>query len=1247
MDKKTRTQKSPRLLKAVVFLLLTLGTFSTPQSHAADILIDDFDDGTRSPNSLDGFTGSFINEDQVTHERFAFCADQLSEGGMALEFSRDARPESFCGFFSQMGPGASIDLTTAGVNQLSFKVRGDLIDGAPGGGHNFQIEIKDSSGKRLMTALANAPGFEAGTVQGELRQVDIPFSAMRPDGGPIDLSSVKEVAIAFNREFTAPNAPVVTSKILIDDLKFTRREDPPPSILESDPASLDIDLIARASVIASGPSNAQIMTVAEDPGSLRGTALKLYHDLTDSGDFFAFFVFPSESPVDLAGEGIRTVKIRMRKTGFDSAPLRVVLELKKKGEDGRLSEVVGTVLSYGVGQGSEGTEYAETIFPIYSESPVIDGVVLVYSDGGDGALLVDKLTLSTDPYIPNSPPYLPSAGPARSDEELLDYIESQSARYFVDQLVGSSFHVRDRSAPDSASSIAATAFALSTFTVMSRRYDPTPGSLWDIVDRNGITITPAESASRVKTLLDQFLAIQAAQPDVNTGEGDPDRLYGIAGFFYHFLNEDGTRARDSEVSVIDTAILLTAAIQAGEYFGGEIREKAERLLSNVNWNYMFYEPEKAFRLSWLPLVKRGFSIPDPGGIGFLSDGTVGRPTDELLLVNILALASDPLNVAFQQALYSYPRVERIYRSRNNGNFPVVNSFFGSAFTYLYAHLYFDFDLLGPDRPGLITADLEFPDSVDWWINSVNAFRANRQFAIDRSEHFPFSFHENSWGISAVERPDGKYEGLYGGSPAENGPTHDGTVAVHIPFSALTFFKESSSELLGENEAFQAMRFAYDHFYDDLFGPYGPVDSYNDRAEFSDFYLGLDQGPIVLSIENYRSGLILNTFMRNTQIQAACAIAFGHAPVINPVADQTVEAGNHLSFNLTATDADGDGGLEILSSNLPDGASLVNDGTGMAAFNWTPEISDVGNHVVGFTVRDAYRDNPEPVFVSIKVETPPDTEPHVFFRTPEPGAVLTGVVHIEAASSDPVHTRLGILYVDGRRIAWTYGAEAAYDLQTAFFANGPRTFKARFYHTVLMRYLEAELIFDFQNSSIIARSIKIIQPQAGAILSGEILVAVETNDPQQTALYQVYVDGRRMAGRIHYKGPFTIDTRRFADGMHAITVRAYDRFSAEFLADQVQVEFDNFQPMLQIVAPAHNAAVSGRIQIQAEAEPGKFVVLGRLFVDGKYTARDLWSPFTFTVDTTALSNGPHQFRVTAFAFPSRETPEQEITLNVQK
>ncbi len=929
------------------FLMIALWAGFAGSILAQEIIVDDFNDGAANTNNLGGFTGSFGNN--------ATCAESLSQGGMALTFSRADDANSFSGFFSLLG---TVDLNNGGVNQFSFRVKGETVNGQAAGGQNFQIELTDAQGRRLITALTNVPGLEAGAQSGQWTDVNVPLSAMLATSGSFNASQVQQVAIVFNREFTAPNSSGMTSRIVIDDLKFSFRANPPASLMTPDPSNPDIDVISGWQQRSAGQTSREVFTVAEDASSLRGTAAKLYYDVSETGDDFAFISFRPPAPVNMSA--IKTVKFRMRATSVDPVPVRLVLELKQNGV------TRGTVLV----NHRAGTSYSQTVFPIYLESSAIDEAVIAWGDGTKGKFLVDQFSFSTSPYVPNNPAYTPNAGPARSDAAFLDYVQARTAQYFVDQVIGSGYFVRDSANVASPSSIAGSGFGLSALTVIAKRYDPTVGSVWHITAPDGTAITPQVAQARANAMLDQLLAIQSLQPNTSTGQGDPQRLYGIAGFFYHFMNADGTRAWDSEVSVVDTSILLAGALQAGEYFGGSTKTKAEQLHSNVNWDFVYSSSAQQFHWGWLPQPGRGYVQPGPNGIGYLSGGLVDRPTDEALLIHLLALAKDPNRTAYKQAFFGYPRVQRTYASPGGQQFPVFNSYVGSGFTYLFANVWFPFQRIGPDRPELVNATLAYPTRINWWTNSVTAIKANRQFAIDRSQYFPFSFSDRSWGLSAVLRPDGVYEGLFGAAPTEYGPSHDGTVAPHMMFATMPFFRLSTNETLSSNLAFQAMRFGYDQRFNNLFGPYGPVDSFNDKAEFCNTTLAIDQGPITLAIENYRSSSVWDTFYKSAKVKGGINAVFGNPPVISPVPAQTVAAGQTLRLDVTATDANSDPGLALTAENMPAGATftLLSQSAGQVRMRltWKPKTTDVGAHVVTFRAKDQYREADSTVPVTITV-----------------------------------------------------------------------------------------------------------------------------------------------------------------------------------------------------------------------------------------------------------------------------------------
>lgn len=308
----------------------------------------------------------------------------------------------------------------------------------------------------------------------------------------------------------------------------------------------------------------------------------------------------------------------------------------------------------------------------------------------------------------------------------------------------------------------------------------------------------------------------------------------VNGFFYHFLDMN-TAARFSkcEVSIIDTAIAVCGALTAGEYFGSEIKEKAQELYTSVNWPwytdmerqlfYMGYTPEKGFFGEWNEYAEQFMMY-------FLGSASPSYPVDSGMF-------------------YTYKRTEGYYK--NIG--PIIHSTPGSLFVYQYSHVFFD--LRGKtDRYG-----------TDWWQNSVRATLANCQYSRDYSESFK-TYGEDSWGITACDGPEG-YSGAYGAPPRRismNSPEgihtgNDGTVAPCGAAGSIVFTPELSSS---------ALLFMYEK-YSRLWGKYGFKDSYNldmRRPWFAADCIGIDKGISMLMIENYRSGLIWNIFMKNRYVR---------------------------------------------------------------------------------------------------------------------------------------------------------------------------------------------------------------------------------------------------------------------------------------------------------------------------------------------------------------------------------------------
>ncbi len=296
------------------------------------------------------------------------------------------------------------------------------------------------------------------------------------------------------------------------------------------------------------------------------------------------------------------------------------------------------------------------------------------------------------------------------------------------------------------------------------------------------------------------------------------------GFFYHFLDmSTGKRIRNSEVSIIDTALALTGAIAAGEYFGGTVKELAHEAYARVNWSWYRNEDTNQFYMGYSP--ERGFF------------GAWDAYAEQFMMY-FLAAAS-PAHPVNPEMFYTFKRLRGSY-----GELPeFIYTWLGSLFTFQFSHAWFDLRNV-VDR-----------DGVDWWENSVIATKVNRQYCIDHHSAFK-TFGENAWGLTACDGPHG-YSGRYGCAPSGyHNEQHrpDGTVPPAGAAGSIVFTPKDS---------IAALRYYLQ--FPELWGEYGFKDGYNHDTSphwYASDVIGIDKGITLLMIENYRSEFVWKTFMKN-------------------------------------------------------------------------------------------------------------------------------------------------------------------------------------------------------------------------------------------------------------------------------------------------------------------------------------------------------------------------------------------------
>ncbi len=522
-----------------------------------------------------------------------------------------------------------------------------------------------------------------------------------------------------------------------------------------------------------------------------------------------------------------------------------------------------------------------------------------------------------------------SAPPVLTDGELLDRVEAQSCRYAstftyktaaTAQFPDGRSMIADSSTSGNVCSVAATGMGLVCLAIQAERYGTT--SEW--------TVTPAQARSKANSIMDAVLDMQS---------GGTDQQW--AGVPYHFVKprtNGSWGVASGEVSSVDGALLVEGVLAAGKAFGGELHTKALQIARNIDWSKWLLNSSDGprYSMAWSPTSGGDFTIPAPGG-GYLMPWTYDRPTDEVLLLPIVGLANDPRNADLLRSQYGYPRVTRSYRGSNGVTYRVVNSYFGSLFTYTQSHGMIPFDRLGPDHPEDVGST---KPAVNWWDNSVVAALAARQYCADHAigktpadgyaTHASFGI--NSWGLTSCADPAGGYKGPLGGLPREaNGgaPEPDGIIAPHGAISCIRLLRMDTHEMLADNWAFNALRHYYDTRYDTLWGTYGPKDAFNDAGQVANVWIGIDTPLQAINIEDYRTGKPAQWFTMNAPIADALAVIYhtglnpgdmnldGASDVTDAADILKIAAGisvptPHQRYN---GDLDGDGALTITDAAL--------------------------------------------------------------------------------------------------------------------------------------------------------------------------------------------------------------------------------------------------------------------------------------------------------------------------------------------
>jgi hypothetical protein len=393
----------------------------------------------------------------------------------------------------------------------------------------------------------------------------------------------------------------------------------------------------------------------------------------------------------------------------------------------------------------------------------------------------------------------PASSGLAANDRFLDELQFATARIFWEFAHPQTGLVLDRAQPTTAAgagvaSIAATGFGLSALCLADQRG-------W---------LSTAAARSQVRRTL-RFCH---------------DQLPAVQGFHYHFVDwRTGARALNSEVSSIDTAILLCGVLTCRAYFAdAEIQALATAIYDRVNWRWLWHA-DGVLGHGWRPET------------GFLR--ARWEAYCEHTMLYLLALGARQHAIP-AESWHAWRRPTMRYA----GHEFIAGD--PALFTHQYAHAWFDFR----GRPD---------DYADYFENSRRATLAHQQFCADLGDEFP-TYRAGLWGITPSAAPSGY--AIWGG-PARHGPI-DGSIVPCAAGGSLPFLPD---------ECIGVLRLIRERHGEQAWGRLGFVDAFNPATGWTAAApLAINSGITLVMAENARSGFIWRTFHRNPEVQAGLARA---------------------------------------------------------------------------------------------------------------------------------------------------------------------------------------------------------------------------------------------------------------------------------------------------------------------------------------------------------------------------------------
>ena len=310
------------------------------------------------------------------------------------------------------------------------------------------------------------------------------------------------------------------------------------------------------------------------------------------------------------------------------------------------------------------------------------------------------------------------------------------------------------------------------------------------------------------------------------------------GAWSHWYNADTYRtqpfsADDDGGDLVETSFVAQGLIALKNYFTGSdeksvlIRQQADQLWKEIDWNWYRNGDQNVLYWHWSPNFDFQKNMKVTGW-------------NECLVTYVMAASSPTHGIPKSVYDQGWARNGNMVNPRTYYNYEINLSpnYGGPLFWIHYSHL------------GINPNGLE-DQYADYWQEHVNTALIHHAYAVQNPQGHT-NYSGKCWGLTASDSPDG----YTAHRPVAN---DNGTIS---PTAALASMPYTPAESM------LALKYFYRERGQELFGKYGPYDAFNDdRGWVQEAYIGIDQGPIVVMIENHRTGLLWNQVMKDTDVKS--------------------------------------------------------------------------------------------------------------------------------------------------------------------------------------------------------------------------------------------------------------------------------------------------------------------------------------------------------------------------------------------